>query len=161
MMRRLNVVLYWTILGLGTVYSVLCTSRASAHPLLNRFYERTADVRLSTDTGGQLVVEINYQVEVNQLIALLDAKILLEQKKEEEPGNAKEYYNAFTRLHEPLFADRIYAALDDKALEFTCVERKHRLNPKDGTLHCEYVFRARVTPNAAGKHTFTIEEGAY
>jgi len=134
---------------------------SSSHPLLNRFYERTVDVRVSPDAAGQIVIEVEYQLEVNQLIALLDAKILLEQHKEEEPGNAREYYEAFTRLHAPLLADRIYVSLDDKAMDLSLVDRKQELNRKDGTLHSEFLFRARATPSTTGKHALTVEEGAY
>jgi ABC-type nickel/cobalt efflux system permease component RcnA len=138
------------------------SSPAIAHPLLNKFYERTVDVRLSTDAAGQVVVEVNYQLEVNQLIALLDAKILLEQRKEEEPGKLKEYYEAFSRLHAPLFADRIYAILDGKALDFAVEERTTpQFNKKDGTLHCAFVLRASAKPQAAKQHVLTFEEGAY
>jgi ABC-type nickel/cobalt efflux system permease component RcnA len=119
------------------------------------------DVHLSTDSTGQIIVEVKYQLEVNQLIALLDAKILLEQRKEEEPGNAREYYEAFTRLHALLLADRLYVILDDKALDLSVVERTHRLNTKDGTLHSDFVFRGRTIPIAAEKHTLSVEEGAY
>jgi ABC-type nickel/cobalt efflux system permease component RcnA len=132
-----------------------------AHPLLNKFYERVVDVHLSADPAGQVVVEVRYQLEVNQLIALLDAKILLDQRKEEEPGKAKEYYAAFTRLHAPLLADRLYATVDNRPLEFSCAEKKERLNNKDGTLHCEFLFRAKIQAGSEEKHSFTFEEGAY
>jgi ABC-type nickel/cobalt efflux system permease component RcnA len=134
---------------------------SSSHPLLNRFYERTVDVRVSPNAAGQIVVEVKYQLEVNQLIALLDAKILLEQRKEEEPGNAREYYEAFTRLHAPLLADRIYVILDDKAMDLSVVDRKHEVNRKDGTLHSEFLFRARATLSPQAKHMLLVEEGAY
>jgi ABC-type nickel/cobalt efflux system permease component RcnA len=152
---------YSLVAVLGTVYSVLCTQSVVAHPLLNRFYERTVDVTLSADPAGEVVVEVKYELEVNQLIALLDAKILLEQRKEEEPGNAKEYYQAFARLHAPLLADRLYATLDGKALDFAWDKPKYRLNPKDGTLHCDFVFRASAKLPAGEKHVLAIEEGAY
>jgi ABC-type nickel/cobalt efflux system permease component RcnA len=133
----------------------------SAHPLLVKFYERTVDVRLAADANGQVIVDVAYELELNQLIALLDAKVLLEQRKEEEPGNAKEYYAAFTRVHAPILADRLYATLDDQALEFTCVQRDHKVKPEDGTLHCKFTFRASGKPQAAKEHRFTFEEGAY
>jgi ABC-type nickel/cobalt efflux system permease component RcnA len=119
------------------------------------------DVRLTGDSAGQVLVEVRYQLEVNQLIALLDAKILLDQRKEAEPGKAKEYYAAFTRLHAPLLADRLYATVDNRPVEFSCAERKERLNNKDGTLHCEFLFRATTRPSLADRHSFTFEEGAY
>jgi ABC-type nickel/cobalt efflux system permease component RcnA len=119
------------------------------------------DVHLSTDAGGQIVVEVSYQLEVNQLIALLDAKILLEQRKEEEPGNAQEYYDAFTRLHAPLLADRLYVILDGKSLELSIADRKHELNRKDGTLHSTFLFRGSTQPPAAEQHVLEVEEGAY
>src|SRR5262249_55827190 len=115
------------------------SSPIQAHPLLNKFYERTVDVYLSTDAAGRVVVEVKYQLEVNQLIALLDAKILLEQHKEEEPGNAREYYDAFTRLHAPILADRLYVILDDKAMDLSVIERKSELNRQDGTLHSTFL----------------------
>jgi nickel/cobalt exporter len=143
----------------------LCVSVVNplhAHPLLNKFYERTVDVCVSTDAAGRVVVEVNYQVEVNQLIALLDAKILLDQRKEEEPGKLKEYYEAFSRLHAPLFADRIYATLDRKAMDFAVEKRSMpEFNKKDGTLHCAFIFRASAKPQAAKQHVLTFEEGAY
>jgi ABC-type nickel/cobalt efflux system permease component RcnA len=140
---------------------LISCSTANAHPILTRFYERTVDLRLSSDPDGAVVVEVKYQLEVNQLIALLDAKILLEQRKEEEPGNAREYYDAFTRLHASLLADRLHVILDDKALDLNVVERTHRVNTKDGTLHSDFLFRARTKPATAEKHVLTVEEGAY
>jgi len=146
---------------LCTLYSVLRTQSAGAHPLLNRYYERTVDVGLSADAAGRVVVEVRYQLEVNQLIALRDAQILLEQRKEEQPGNAKEYFQAFARLHAPLLADRVYVAIDDKGVDLTCDKPTYRLNAKDGTLHCDFVFRATAKPTAGERHTLTVEEGAY
>jgi len=151
----------WLLAAVALGFCVFAARPLQAHPLLNRFYERTVDVRLSADSSGQVVVEVGYQLEVNQLIALLDAKILLEQRKEEEPGNAKEYYQAFARLHAPLLADRLYVALDDQTLEFTWDKPSFRLNTKDGTLHCDFVFRAKAKPKAREKHVLTVEEGAY
>jgi ABC-type nickel/cobalt efflux system permease component RcnA len=141
--------------------TILLCAKASAHPLLVKFYERTVDVRLSAGAGGQVVVDVQYELELNQLIALLDAKILLEQRKEEEPGNAKEYYAAFARVHAPILADRLYATLDDQALEFTCVKRDYEVKSSDGTLHCKFTFRGSAKPPAAGEHRFAFEEGAY
>jgi ABC-type nickel/cobalt efflux system permease component RcnA len=132
-----------------------------SHPLLNRFYERTVDVRVSTEAAGRLIVEVRYQLELSQFIALRDANVLLEQHKEEPPGNAREYYDAFTRLHAPLLADRLYVILDDKAMDLSVVERNFEVNRKDGTLHCEFLFRARAALAAAEKHALTVEEGTY
>jgi ABC-type nickel/cobalt efflux system permease component RcnA len=147
--------------------SLLCLLHVSAapavaHPLLNRFYERTVDVRLSTDATDRVVVEVHYQLELTQFAALRDASILLEQRKEEAPGNAKEYYEAFSRLHAPLLADRIYATVDGNALEFTVDKRTTpQVNKKDGTLHCAFVYRASAKLEAAKQHVLTFEEGAY
>jgi nickel/cobalt exporter len=146
---------------LCTLYCVLGTPLAAAHPLLFKFYERTVDVRLSAKPSGQVVIDVNYQLELNQLIALVDAQVLLEQRKEEAPGNPKEYYEAFERVHAPILADRLYATLDDQALEFACLDYHYELKPRDGTIHCFFVFRATAKPPATSKHVFTFEEGAY
>jgi ABC-type nickel/cobalt efflux system permease component RcnA len=108
-----------------------------------------------------VIVDVRYELELNQLIALLDAKILLEQRKEEEPGNAKEYYAAFARVHAPILADRLYATVDEQPLEFTCVQREHEVKSSDGTLHCIFTFRGSAKPPVAKMHRFTFEEGAY
>jgi nickel/cobalt transporter (NicO) family protein len=133
----------------------------SAHPLLIRFYERTVDVRLSTNHKGEFLVEVRYELELNQFIALTDAQKRLQELKEEPPGKAAEYYEAFTRTFAPVLADKLYANLDERHLELKCVQRSHKINKTDGTLHCTFVFRGSVSAGATERHEFTFWEGTY
>jgi ABC-type nickel/cobalt efflux system permease component RcnA len=118
-------------------------------------------VRLSAAPAEQVKVDVNYQLELNQLIALIDAKVLLEQRKEEEPGNKAEYFSAFIRLYAPILADKVIANLDGQSIELKCLDTSYKENKRDGTLHCTFHFVGMTKPAMQEKHVFTVDEDAY
>lgn len=155
-----------SIVAALTAVLLLSAGKASAHPLFTKFYERTVTVRLAADPAGRVTVRVEYLLELNSQVALLDANRMLRQAGQEPPGSFREYYDAFMRLHGPVLADRLYAGLDDKALEFVYDEPSPDTHPweevkKDGTLRCTFRFRAAARPKPGDPHTFTFDEGTY
>src|SRR5262245_17346085 len=117
----------WIIPLLGTVCCELGASTAFAHPLFGKHYERTVDVQLSIDDAGQFIVEVRYELELNQFTALTDAQRRLQELGEEPPGKQAEYFDAFTRVFAPILAEKLYAHLDEQYLELACVQRGYRI----------------------------------
>src|SRR5262245_562284 len=123
----------------------LLAGKAAAHPVPALTYDRTVRIKL-TPAG----VEATYRLELNDYTMLLDGAQIItdEQRAALKPGPG--IRDAFMEAIAPHLADRLEAWQDDKPLNFTCTDRRWKV---DDHLYCDFTFVAKwpSAPSGGGR----------
>ena len=107
----------------------------SAHPVPRNHHDRTIAVHLIPDPArDQVVVIVNYRLEVDELTVVLDDMQPFKDDVDLAGFRNKPdaFYSEFTRLYAPILANNLTSAVDGKPLHFQCVTRSHRLKDEEG-----------------------------
>ena len=133
---------------MGAAFLGFLASTAMAHPVPKDSHDRTIVVRLQNgETPNRLRVRVEYRLEVDEeTVLLVDMHDYRDQVNFVDyfPQRPFEYYAHFTRIHAPIFADRLIASVHKNSWKPHCVFRKERLRDEDGKslghLRCDFVF---------------------
>jgi ABC-type nickel/cobalt efflux system permease component RcnA len=124
-------------------------SAGAAHPVPKDNHDRTLVVRL---TPAALIVD--YRLELDEYRAARD----LPRSELEGVDSRKDFHAAFRRYHADVLANNLFAALDGKPLEFSCIQQRHQILDH---IRCDYRFLARWKLAPGKAHRFTFREGNY
>jgi ABC-type nickel/cobalt efflux system permease component RcnA len=151
--------------------SVLCllAAPALAHPLSqNDAHDRTIVVRLQKgDAPNRIRVRVEYRVEVAEKTVFEDMKPF---KDDVNPldfrGEPLKYYAEFAKIYAPIYADRLSARANKKAIpELRCISRTARLEDEDGKalghLRCDFVFESAFDIDPEQKTHFRFYDQTY
>jgi nickel/cobalt exporter len=115
-------------------------------------HDRTATVRVTRDA-----VVVEYRLEVDPwTVVFEDLPAVGKQADLDRLSRPSEFYEAYTRLHAPVLAAGLSAAVDDKELTFACV--KHGYEVLTDHLRCDFVFRAPCKPEEGTSHRLRLED---
>ncbi len=140
---------------------------AVAHPVPRDHHDRTIVVGLQADQDGRVTVLVDYRLEVDELTVLLDD--MRPFRDEVDPALFRKkplaYYGEFARIYGPILAKNLTARINDRVLQFQCVERRPRLTDDKGEplghLRCDFVFRAAASVTVSADQHLTFSETNY
>src|SRR5262245_24196313 len=96
--------------GIALTVVALFGSPLHAHPVPKSTHDRTIVVNLRPGkTPDEVVVHVKYRLEVDETTVILEDMALFRDKVNfaSFKGKPLAYYGEFTRLHAPIFADRL------------------------------------------------------
>jgi ABC-type nickel/cobalt efflux system permease component RcnA len=164
MSRSLRKLLLALLLGLAGL-----SRPCQAHPVPRRTHDRTIVVHLGCTPDGQVAVQVDYRLEVDEFTVVFDDLPALDYKADlSKLRKPDEFYDTYTRCYAPIFAANLLATVDGRPLVFQPLTRNHRLQDEKGVplghLRCDFVFQAQLQLSEATpgtEHRFTFREGNF
>ena len=155
--------------SVGVIALWLFGSTVVAHPLLKESHDRTIVVKLQKAAmPGQLRVRVEYRLEVYpETVLFKDMRDHRDEVKIVDyfPGRELEYYAHYTRIYEPIFADRLFVEVNKMRPEFRGVSRKETLSDDDGKslvyVRCDFVFETTFDLDPVAKTQFYFQDQTY
>jgi len=143
-------------------------SRASAHPVPKDNHDRTIVVKLqNTATPGKMRVRVEYRLEVDLDTVEKDMRPYLDEVNffDYFPAKDLEYYAHYTRIYEPVFAERLFIEVNKKRPKFHGVSRKEAVHDDDGKslghVRCDFVFETTFDLDPKAKTQFYFQDQTY
>jgi ABC-type nickel/cobalt efflux system permease component RcnA len=154
---------------LSIVLGIFCwTAPLAAHPVPRGEHDRQIAVHLRPDWQKQeIVVLVNYRLEVDKLTVMLDDMAPFADRVERDKArdNTMGFFLEFSRIYAPILAANLIAKADGKPLVFTYLPPICRDADDEGKalghLRCDFVFESRFPLTAGLPQSFTFREGNY
>lgn len=151
----------------GLALGLLTVSPLAAHPVPRSQHDRTIDVHLQPGPNNQVLVRVNYRLEVDEVTVALDDMFPFRDEVDYGLLRTKPlaFYAAFAQTYAPILGKNMTATGNGHELSWTCVEHRQRLHDEKeqplGHLRCDFVFQASFPINTDRKNSFSLREGNY
>ncbi len=154
----------------GFLISILFFTNAAtadAHPVPKENHDRTVRVRLVSDKPGELIVRIDYRLEVDEITVVLDDMKPFKDQVDSAKfqGQPLRYYSEYMSIYAPILARNLIATLDGRELVFRYLNGAPTLHDEDGKglghLRCDFAFEATATYPLKGAFRFEFQERTF
>ncbi len=138
-----------------------------AHPVPRSQHDRTIVVRLQPGQNQQVLVRVDYRLEVDEVTVARDDLFPFRDEVDYSllPKKPLDFHAEFTRIYAPILAGNLLAKGNEQELSFRCRQRSQRLhddlNQPLGHLRCDFVFEASFPIVAERENRFSFREGNY
>ena len=136
-----------------------------AHPITDDNHHRTISVRLPTRSKPQKVVRVDYRLELEERIAVIEAFAALKDDKEwtHAPDRRTAMFRTWGKLLGPRLADNLTLMIDGERVPLRFASMQPRFTDDDGKdlqhLRCDFAFTAVTTLDDRSVHEIRLHEG--